>query len=181
MMSYTPSHQLSRKVANPKALTVIEHTTSTTQTISVGNRVQVGNINNWYGSFSPTIATNQITLPSGYYYYIESMVNAYMTSGHELDSYLSYQHYDETGSANIGTLATIFATYNEDNELFSRDGCARALIDCTSASKDLSDLNEKLTKCQSKGVGQAAVECQTVCASHVEKALATHKDIVCDD
>lgn len=137
-MSYTPSHQLSRKVANPNALTVIEHTTGTSQSITVGNRVQVGNINNWYGSFSPTISTNQITLPSGYYYYVESMVNAYMTSSHEISSYLSFQHYDETGAANIGTLATIFATYNEDNQLFSRDGCARALIDCTGASKDIS-------------------------------------------
>ena len=137
-MSYTPSHRQASLLAQPNALTVVEHTTGSSQSITIGNRVQVGNINNWYGSFSPTISSNQITLPIGYYYYIESMVNAYMTSSHQISSYLSFQHYDETGTASIGTLATIFATYNEDNQLFSRDGCARALIDCTGASKDIS-------------------------------------------
>lgn len=137
-MSYTPSHQSARKVAKAVALTVIEHTTNTTQTISAGNRIEIGTVHNWYGSFSPTIATNQITLTSGYYYYIESMVNAYMAGSHNLSSYVSYQHYNETDATDIGTLATIFATYNEDNQLFSRDGCARVLIDCTSAAKNIS-------------------------------------------
>lgn len=59
--------------------------------------------------------------------------------------------------------------------------CAPYIVEVEQLTEKLSDLNEKLTKCQSKGVGQAAVDCQTVCASQVEKALATHKDIVCDD
>lgn len=137
-MSYTPSHQSSRTVAQPNALTVIEHTTSTTQGITTGNRIEIGTVHNWYGSFSPSISTNQITLPSGYYYYIESMINAYISATYSMSSYVSYQHYNETGSANIGLPATLFAGYYEDSVTLSRDACARALIDCTSAAMTIS-------------------------------------------
>ena len=137
-MSYTPSHRQANLLAQPNALTVIEHTTGSSQSITIGNRVQVGNINNWYGSFSPTISSNQITLPIGYFYYVESMINVYMSSGFTAASYCSFRHYDETGSANIGTPATVFQAAQEDSVLFSQDSCARALIDCTSAAMDIS-------------------------------------------
>jgi len=139
-MSYVPSHQLSYPVAQPKALTVIEHTASTTQSITVGNRVVIGTVHNWFGSFSPTISTNQFTLTSGYYYYIESSIQVYATGSWTGTMDTSFQHYDETNTANIGTPATIFGLYgySADNELFSRDSCAKVLIDCTSASRDIS-------------------------------------------
>ena len=137
-MSYVPSHQTGITLAQPVALTVIEHSTSTTQSITSGNRVQIGTIHNWYGAFSPTISSNQITLVSGYYYYIESMINVYMASGFSAGSYCSFQHYDETSSADAGTPATVFQAAEEDNQLYSQDSCARWLVDCTGAAKDIS-------------------------------------------
>ena len=137
-MSYVPSHADSPILAQPVALTVIEHTGSTTQTITVGNRVNVGTVHNWYGSFSPTISTNQITLPSGYYYYVESSIQAYKDGTFVDTMHTTFQHYNETGSANIGTPSTITQINEEDDLLFSRDDAARALIDCSSAAMDIS-------------------------------------------
>ena len=137
-MSYVPSHQQAKTLAQPNALTVIEHTASTTQTLTVGNRVQVGTVHTWYGSFSPTISTNQITLPIGYYYYVESMIQVYQTGSFSGLSYVSYQHYDETNSSNIGLPATVYEGDYEDDTTFSRDACARALIDATSAAVAIS-------------------------------------------
>lgn len=137
-MSYVPSHQSSPGLAEPVALTVIEHTASTTQTITVGNRVNIGTVHNWYGSFSPTISTNQITLPSGYYYYLESAVQAFKTGTFTATMHTSFRHYDETNSNNIGTEASVIQASIEDALLFSRDSCARALIDCTSSAVDIS-------------------------------------------
>lgn len=137
-MSYVPSHQSGVTCAQPQALTLIEHTASTSQTLTVGNRVNIGTIHNLFGGFSPTISTNQITLASGYYYYLETSIQVYQTGSFSANSYVSFIHYDETGSANIGLPATVFQAAYEDSVLFSRDACARALIDCTSASKDIS-------------------------------------------
>lgn len=136
-MSYVPSHLTGSDLAQPNALTVIEHTASTTQTATVGNRINLGSTYNWYGSFSPTIASDQITLPSGYYYYVESAIQAYNAS-FTANMHLSTQHYDETNTASIGTEATIFQISYNDASTFSRDGCARALIDCTGGSIDIS-------------------------------------------
>jgi hypothetical protein len=140
-MSYVPSHKVgSFPIANPTALSVIRHTASTNQTITVGNRVLIGTVHNWLNSFTPTISSNQFTLPSGYYYYLETQVECYITGSTSSTMDLSYQHYDETNTANIGTLATNFGIYgySQDLELFSRDACAKALIDCTTASRDIS-------------------------------------------
>ena len=137
-MSYVPSHQIGVTLAQPKALTIIEHTASTTQTLTVGNRVNIGTIHNSYGSFSPTISTNKITLDSGYYYYVETSIQVYQAGSFSFNSYVSFVHYNETGTANIGLPATVFQTAYEDSLLFSRDACARTLIDCTSSSMDIS-------------------------------------------
>lgn len=141
-MSYVPSHQGAYPVAQPKALTVIEHTASTTQSITVGNRVSIGTVHNWFGSFNPSMSSNQFTLPSGYYYYIETSVQSYALSNPSnwLYTDFSFQHYDESNSSNIGTLATNFGAYgySQDLEVFSRDACAKTLIDCTNAAKNIS-------------------------------------------
>lgn len=139
-MSYVPSHVNPSLLAQPQAITVIEHTAGTSQTISNGNRIQIGTVHNWYGSFSPTIATNQVTLPSGYYYYVESTVQAYQLNvGFNLNGYITYKHYDETNTADIGVTATTWqAGSGPDYQLFARDSVARALIDCTSSGIDFS-------------------------------------------
>ena len=136
-MSYVPSHQAGFKLAQPQALTFIEHTASTTQTISVGNKVNIGTIYTKFGSFSPTISSDVLTLPSGYFYYIESAVQGFKVA-FVANCQVSTQHYDETNNQSIGTQATVFQVSQADQSLFSRDACARALLDCTSGSRDIS-------------------------------------------
>lgn len=143
-MSYVPSHRptTGEELGQPNALTVIEHTGSTTQTVTVGNKINIGTVHNWYGSFTPTISNDVFTLPSGYWYYLETAVQSYIV-GTVTDQYnmaFSFQHYDETGSANLGTLATNYGLYgiSQDNYAYSRDACAKVLIDCTSAAMNVS-------------------------------------------
>ena len=141
-MSYVPSHRPStgEELGQPNALTAIEHTGSTTQTISVGNKVEIGTVHNWYGSFTPTISSDVITLPSGYWYYLETAVQSYCVGTLAANMYFTFQHYDETANSNIGTVATNYGQYgaSEDNYNFARDASAKLLIDATSAAKDIS-------------------------------------------
>lgn len=148
-MSYVPSHVNPSLLAQPQALTIIEHTASTTQTITNGNRVLIGTVHNWFGSFSPTISSNQISLPGGYYYYLESSVQAYQTSTFLLRGYLTYKHYDETNSTDIGVTSTTFqGGSGPDYETFARDSVARALIDCTTSGIDVSVKISASLNCQ---------------------------------
>ena len=140
-MSYVPSHKTaSDPIAQPVSLTVIEHTASTTQVPVVGNRVNIGTVHNWYNNFTPVISNNIFTLPSGYYYYLETNVHSYMINVFQDHMTISFQHYDETNSTSIGTLASNYGIYGNsaDTFLHNRDECAKALIDCTSSSKNIS-------------------------------------------
>ena len=138
-MTHIPENSVLRSVAKPNALTVIDHTLSSTQTISLNNKVNLNSSNNWFGSFSPTINNDIITLPSGYYYYIESSIQAYETGTYNGNEYTTIQHYDESSSSLIGTTGTVVsAGYGEDNYLWSRDSVARVILDCTSSSKNIS-------------------------------------------
>ena len=96
-----------RNVAQPEALTVIEHTQGTSQSITVNNKVQLNTIHKWFGNFTPTISSDVITLPSGYFYYIESMAQVYETGGYGGDEHTTLQHYNETSSSLVGTPCTI--------------------------------------------------------------------------
>lgn len=141
-MSYVPSHRPSagEELGQPNALTVIEHTVSETQTVTVGNKIDIGTVHNWYGSFTPTISNNIFTLPSGYWYYIETAVNSYVIGSVATNMSFSFQHYDETASADLGTLATNFGLYgySQDAYLYSHDACAKVLVDCTTSAMDIS-------------------------------------------
>lgn len=141
-MSYVPSHRptTGNELGQPNALTAIEHTASETQTVTVGNKVNIGTVHNWYGSFTPTISSDVFTLPSGYWYYLETAVQSYITGTVSTYMAFSFQHYNETGSANLGTLATNYGLYGiaQDTYPYSRDACAKVLIDCTSAAMNVS-------------------------------------------
>ncbi len=139
-MSYIPENSKVKELARPNALTVIKHTQSTTQTITVNNKVKLDTINNWFGSFTPTITNDVITLPSGYFYYIESSSQAYIidSSSYSYNHVTSFQHYNETSSSLAGTIGTVASSYSEDLQTFSRDSTARLLIDCSSSSAEVS-------------------------------------------
>lgn len=137
-MTHIPENSLLRSVAKPNALTIIEHLSNSTQTISLNNKVKLNSSNNWFGSFSPAISNDIITLPIGYYYYIESSIQAYETGSYDYNEYTSIQHYDENNSVLIGTPGTVVTSYGEDNQLWSRDSVARIILDCSSSSKNIS-------------------------------------------
>tara|TARA_A100000164_G_scaffold211672_1_gene187613 strand:- start:3426 stop:3947 length:522 start_codon:yes stop_codon:yes gene_type:complete len=137
-MSFIPDNSKAKSLAKPNALTVISHTQSTTQTITVDNKVELDTINNWYGSFTPTISSDVITLPSGYFYYIESATQAYTTGTYSYNHATSFQHYDETNSVYTGTIGSVVSSYTESQQTFSRDSVARLLIDCSSSSINIS-------------------------------------------
>ena len=59
--------------------------------------------------------------------------------------------------------------------------CAPHLIESERLRSLASEQNEKLTRCESKGAGAAALNCSTVCAKQVSTALKNHTDIVCED
>lgn len=137
-MSYIPDNSKAKSLAKPNALTVIKHTQGTSQTITVDNKVELDTINNWYGSFTPTISSDVITLPSGYFYYIESAAQAYANAGYSYNHVTSFQHYDETNSSYVGTIGTLASSYTESQQTFSRDSVARFLVDCSSSSINIS-------------------------------------------
>ena len=138
-MTHIPENSSLRSVARPNAITLIDHTFSSTQTLAVNNRIILNNSNNWFESFNPTINNDVITLPAGYYYYVESTIQAYRTSGWNGSEWTSIQHYDESSSSYFGTIGTVVtAGYGEDSKLWSRDSVARIIIDCASSSKDIS-------------------------------------------
>lgn len=127
-------------LAVPNDLVFIQHTQGTTQTLTVGNKVQLNTATTKYGTWSPTITSDVITLPSGYFYYIESSAQFYYESGgsHGSNMYTTQQHYDETNTQYVGVAGTCFSSQGEDLQLFSRDEKAKTFIDCTSTGIDIS-------------------------------------------
>ena len=128
-----------RIVAQPEALSVIEHTQGTSQSITVNNKVQLNTVHKWFGNFTPTISSDVITLPAGYFYYLESMSQVYETGVYGYDEHTTFQHYNETSSSLVGTPCTyVTSGYGEDTIDFSRDSIARVLLDCSSSAIDIS-------------------------------------------
>lgn len=59
--------------------------------------------------------------------------------------------------------------------------CAEYIVDGERQREINSELNQKLTKCESNKAGKAVLDCQSICDDRVQEALKTYKDIVCDD
>ena len=127
-------------LAVPNDLVFIEHTQGTSQALTVGNKVQLGTATVKYGSWTPTISNDVITLPSGYFYFIESSAQFYYESGgsHNTNLWTTQQHYDETNSQYVGVSGTCFTSQGEDIQTFSRDERAKLFVDCTNSSIDIS-------------------------------------------
>lgn len=139
-MTFIPDNSLNLKnVAQPRALTILEHSQSTSQTIVLNNKVQLSTSHNWFGNFTPVVSSDIIILPQGYCYYIESSIQAYDTGSYNYNEYTSIQHYDETNSLLVGTVGTVVtAGQGEDQYTWSRDSVARIILDCSSNSLNIS-------------------------------------------
>ena len=139
-MSYVPSHRNGSQeaLAQPNSLVLIPSTIyTTTATYKTSGKIGLQTPTTWYGSWTPSITSDVITLPSGYYYFIESAQQVYWGAGGD-KSYMDVQVYDETNSQYIGQLGK--AAYHDygNDEGNTRDRCAFALIDCSSSGIDIS-------------------------------------------
>ena len=148
-MSYVPSHRIggSEALAQPNALVYLPSTTqtsyynpATTGGYPTPSKVPLGSPTTWYGSWTPSISNDVITLPSGYFYFIETAVQVYYayTDTVHGSQYYEIQVYDESNSQYIGNLGK--AVYWDlgrkvDN---NRDNAAFALIDCSSSGINVS-------------------------------------------
>tara|TARA_B100000965_G_scaffold405349_1_gene439078 strand:+ start:30244 stop:30750 length:507 start_codon:yes stop_codon:yes gene_type:complete len=135
-MSYVPSHRVSASeaLAPPNALVYIPSTTNTSY-VTTGN-VPLNTPTVWFGSWMPSITNNIITLPSGYYYFVESAQAVYYgTSKH---AYININVYDETNSQNIGNLGKCVYWDLGRQSNNNRDNAAFAFIDCVSSGIDIS-------------------------------------------
>lgn len=143
-MSYVPSHA-GGLLAQPESLVFIPMTESTTQAPSVNTKINLNAAQLQYGTWSASISNDVITLPSGYYYLIESSVQAYYTGSAGVSDYYEHRIYDETNTQYVGTTARIMRATGEDTQLESRDEKARYYVDCSSASLDISIKTTALT------------------------------------
>ena len=136
-MSFYPSNNLKDLVAEPSDLVFLTHTASTTQAITISNKVQLSSSVSKFGSWTPTISSDVITLDTGYYYYVQSAPQFYHSTGGTL-GYVTHQHYNETSSSYIGTPGTCFSPGFEETASFSRDESCKLFIDCISSSVNIS-------------------------------------------
>lgn len=138
-MSYYPNDALQDLIAQPDALVFLPHTVGTSTTITVGNKIGLSTPTTEFGTWSPTITSDVITLDSGYYYYIQSAPQFYSVGGSSpFQFYTTHQHYNETSAAYVGVQGTSFAPSTEQVQTFARDEACKFFVDCTSASIDIS-------------------------------------------
>jgi hypothetical protein len=138
-VTYIPANTRGETVAVPAGLAVIPSATSASgQTLVTGNRVNLGSATALEGSWTPSISGNIITLAAGYYYYLEASQQGYHVGSILTTGFLETQWYDETSSANIGTIGLLHMTVYEDAADTSYDEVACAFVDATSAAVDVS-------------------------------------------
>lgn len=129
---------LAQNLANPSALVRFVDASGTTP--GVGNYAQWATQSELIGSSGVTISTGQITLPQGYYWLIEAMLQTQLLGGGPFSStrVVEFEVYDVTNTASIGSLASLNDSVwsgAESNQLYSRDECSRCWVDTQSASR----------------------------------------------
>ena len=138
-MTYIPAHTKGETVAVPAGLAVVPSATSASgQTLVTGNKVNLGSASALEGSWTPSVSGDIITLPAGYYYYLEAAQQGYHVGSVLTTGYLETQWYNETSSVSIGTIGLLHMTVYEDSALTSYDEVACAFIDAVSADVDVS-------------------------------------------
>lgn len=100
----------------------------------IGHGTPVQWLGNLYSQI--TISSNQITLPSGYWYYLEATVQGYFTgSDPSQTAYMRYAWHDSTGTTQLGSEGRLGRQYSgQDTSLTTADEKSIALIDATSSS-----------------------------------------------
>jgi|SRR5210317_506269 len=92
----------------------------------------------WKGTLHSqiTIASDQITLPSGYWYYLEASVQGYFTgSDPSQAAFMQYAWYDSTGTTQLGNIGRVGRQFTgQEASVITADEKSIALIDATSSS-----------------------------------------------
>lgn len=139
-MSYLPNYKNTAVLATPASFVIIPSLTATSGFIlSTGMKAPLASPQTMVGTLTPTITNNVITLPSGYYYYLEMTQQAYFSGAVPgSDAYVEQMWYNETSSSYFGTAGRINQSTFEDGLLISYDEVACAFLDATSSSIDVS-------------------------------------------
>ena len=106
-------------------------------TCSAGSTIEYLNAQTQYGTWSASVSSGVITLPSGYWYFVEGTTQFYPLNSFYGNT-IETQWYDDTNSVYIGQKTHMAPQITEqDDQPTSRADTARALIDCTSSGIDI--------------------------------------------
>jgi hypothetical protein len=130
---------LATNLANPSALVRYIDVSSTSPV--VGNYFLWNTKTDLIGTSGTSVSSGEITLPQGYYWLIEAMIQSqYVGSSGGSTRIVEFEVYDVTNTTTIGSLATLnnsVWTGAEPNQLYSRDEASRCWVDTTTAARDI--------------------------------------------
>lgn len=153
-MSYVPSH-IGQVLINPDALCVCSAANNTAS--AVGSDVQFNAAADFIGSLASLLSFSSgvITLPSGYYYFLEGSTQAYDTS-FSSSMYCQYQWHD--GSSGQGSHGRVVHPPAADGQLTGRDEKAFLFIDATAGAVSVSLRVTGKTSVDSSGLNSTAAQ-----------------------
>jgi hypothetical protein len=131
-MSYFPNYT-AQTLINPDALCVCSATNNTSS--AVGSDVQFSAANDFIGSLASSLSFSSgvITLPAGYYYFLEGSTQTYNSSSlNTTATYCEYQWHD--GTTGQGTHGRTAMNPYTDQQLTGRDEKALVLVDATAGA-----------------------------------------------
>ena len=164
-MSYVPSH-IGQALISPAALCVCSATNNTAS--AVGSDVQFSAAADFIGTLASSLSFSSgvITLPSGFWYFLEGSTQAYDTA-FSASMFCQYQWHDgTTGRGSHGRVAHPPAA---DAQLSGRDEKAFHLVDATGGavsfslritaknSVDTTGLNSTASQSNLAGMGRAII------------------------
>ena len=115
-------------------IAVCRSSTFNTTAVSTNNLIPLTDVDNLVGDIASTItiSSNEITLPSGYWWFVKGSPQAYIDSS---IGWIRYAWKDTTSNAQYGRSG--FLTIQEGANLFGGEELACCLLDCTAASKTI--------------------------------------------
>lgn len=164
-MSYVPSH-IGQALISPNALCVCSAANNTSS--AVGSDVQFNAAADFIGSLASLLSFSSgvITLPAGYWYFLEGSTQAYDTN---FSSSMFCQYRWHVGASGQGTHGRVVHPPAADGQLSGRDEKAFLFIDATAGavsvslrvtgktSVDTNGLNSTASQSNLAGMGRAII------------------------
>jgi len=151
-MSYVPSH-LGQILMNPSALAVCTPANNTSS--AVGADIQFNTASDFFGSLAASLSFSSgvITLPTGYYYFIEGSTQTYAQYLNSL-THCEYQWHDGTGY--VGSHGRVVQQRIPDLQLTGRDEKAFVLVDASAGAVSVSLRITSVNKIYSTGINSTS-------------------------